>query len=334
MRPVVSVLCTTYNQRAYIEAALDGVLAQRTDFPFELIVRDDASTDGTREIVASCAERHPAVVRAVLEPVNRYRDGVKPVGAALAHARGEYIALCEGDDYWIDPLKLQSQVDILRKRPGVGLVHTDFDDLLRRGGRWRRFPAHHQRSGRDVPSGHVFEALLAGNFVQTCTVCLRTDAARAFFGGTLPLAGYPVGDWPLFLHVAAHHEIAYLPRATAVYRRTPASLMNSGTRARARTIGAYIPMIEDFAALANVDEHVRRSALKPLYRSLFSLSLLAGEPLQMQRAREWLRANDPAYLQPLRRRILPHLFKLSFAGGVLERVQYARSWIDDRMRFR
>jgi hypothetical protein len=110
--------------------------------------------------------------------------------------------------------------------------------------------------------------------------------------------------------------------------------MNSGTRARARTIGAYIPMIEDFAALANVDEHVRRSALKPLYRSLFSLSLLAGEPLQMQRAREWLRANDPAYLQPLRRRILPHLFKLSFAGGVLERVQYARSWIDDRMRFR
>ena len=328
--PVVSVLCTTYNHRDYIGQAIEGVLAQRTDFPIELIVRDDASTDGTREIVDAYARRHPGLIRAVLEPENRYRQGIRPLQAALAHARGEFVAVCEGDDYWTDPSKLQMQVDLLRTHPEVGLVHTDFDDLVRRGQDWVRVPDHRRREGRVIPTGRVFEVLLSGNFIQTCTACLRADAARDFYSSGLPIADYPVGDWPLFLFVAAAHDIAYLQESTAVYRRTPGSMMNSGVASQVRTLMAYVPMIEEFSRYGAAHELNRKDALVPLYRSMYSLSLLAENREAMSSAREWLSRNDRSYLAPFRRRLIPLLFRIPFSGFLFRHAQKMRCWLDDR----
>ncbi len=301
--PVVSVLCTTYNHRDYISQAIEGVLAQRTDFPIELIVRDDASTDGTREVVDAYARRHPGLIRAVLEPENRYRQGIRPLQAVLAHARGEFVAVCEGDDYWTDPSKLQMQVDLLRTHPEVGLVHTDFDDLVLRRGRWHRSPGHRHFGRRDIPTGRVLEALLNGNFVQTCTVCLRADLARAYFASGLPVATYPVGDWPLFLHVAANHHIEFLPRSTAVYRKTPGSLMNSEWPARARMTAAYVPMIEGLCEWAGVSSEVRIAAIGPLRRLLFWYAIELGNAELLDDSIVWLQDNDPEFLRPLHKRL-------------------------------
>ena len=105
--PVVSVCCTTFNHEKFICAAIDGFLMQETDFPFEIIIRDDCSTDKTVSIIESYAERFPNILKPIYEPENQYSKGVRPMPVALKHAVGQYVALCEGDDYWIDSSKLQ-----------------------------------------------------------------------------------------------------------------------------------------------------------------------------------------------------------------------------------
>lgn len=121
--PVVSIICYTYQHGPYIEAALTGFLAQQTDFPFEVIVRDDASTDGTAETVADFAAEYPNVITAILEEQNRYHQtSAFPVVAPLS--RGEFAMTAQGDDYWTDPGKLQVQVDTLRNAPfAAGCFH-------------------------------------------------------------------------------------------------------------------------------------------------------------------------------------------------------------------
>jgi glycosyltransferase involved in cell wall biosynthesis len=119
--PVVSVVCATYNHAPFIRDALDGFLAQETDFPFEVVVRDDASTDGTADIVREYAARYPKVIRAILEPANTFGKGRSPLTEMLRHARGEFIANCEGDDYWTHHRKLAIQVAALRERPASAL---------------------------------------------------------------------------------------------------------------------------------------------------------------------------------------------------------------------
>ena len=123
--PTVSVLCPTYNHRDFISDALDGILGQATPFPFEIVVRDDASTDGTANIVREYAARYPTVIRPIMEPRNTLVTGVGPREAMATAARGRLIALCDGDDYWIDPHKLIQQTTAITKSDIAVASHTD-----------------------------------------------------------------------------------------------------------------------------------------------------------------------------------------------------------------
>jgi glycosyltransferase involved in cell wall biosynthesis len=120
--PVVSVSCATYQHAGFIEDALRGFLGQDTDFPFEILVRDDASTDGTADIVRDYAQRYPNIIRAVLETKNGW-PAVRPSAILRPMVRGEFIAICEGDDYWIASDKIQRQVEQLRHRPDCAVSH-------------------------------------------------------------------------------------------------------------------------------------------------------------------------------------------------------------------
>lgn len=111
--PLVSICCITYNQENYIRDAIEGFLMQRTTFPIEIIIHDDASTDNTAKVVNEFAEKHPDLIVPIYQTINQYSQGIKPwPNFVFPRARGKYIALCEGDDYWTDPLKLQKQVDL------------------------------------------------------------------------------------------------------------------------------------------------------------------------------------------------------------------------------
>lgn len=119
----VSIFCNTYNQEKYIKNALDSFLHQKTSFPFEIIVHDDASTDSTPAIIREYVKNYPHLIKPIFESINQYSQGIKFVKTKMIPlAKGQYIAFCEGDDFWIDENKLQKQYDAITKNPNVSFV--------------------------------------------------------------------------------------------------------------------------------------------------------------------------------------------------------------------
>jgi glycosyltransferase involved in cell wall biosynthesis len=120
-KPLVSICCITYNHAKYVRECLDGFLMQKTTFEYEIIMHDDASTDETQEIINSYCRKHPNLFRTVYQQFNLYAKGIRGIAANYVYplAKGKYIAVCEGDDYWTDPYKLQKQVDFMEDNPDV-----------------------------------------------------------------------------------------------------------------------------------------------------------------------------------------------------------------------
>ena len=121
--PLVSVCVITYNHEKFLRDCLEGIVMQKTTFPIEALVHDDASTDGTADIIREYAQNYPNIFKPVYQTENQHTKGV-PISATFVwpKARGAYLALCEGDDYWIDPQKLQKQVNFLESHPDYYLV--------------------------------------------------------------------------------------------------------------------------------------------------------------------------------------------------------------------
>lgn len=126
-KPLVSICSITYNHAPYIRQCLDGFLMQKTNFPFEIIINDDCSTDGTTEIIKEYAAKYPDLIKPIFHDENQYQKGVRGIFVKFVFpkAQGKYLALCEGDDYWTNPLKLQKQVDWLETHPDCNLVFSN-----------------------------------------------------------------------------------------------------------------------------------------------------------------------------------------------------------------
>lgn len=221
--PLVSVCCTTYQHVQFIRQAIEGFLLQRTSFPIELIIRDDASTDGTAAIVEEYAERYPDLIHPILNEENQYRKGVRPIPDAMAKARGKYIAICEGDDYWTDPLKLQKQVDFMETNPG----HTACFHRAHRlqDGELELFPIPEDIDPMDV---RFDDLLRTYNFVITASVLFRRSV--------LPLPKWfmrvPFGDMAIYAVVGSKGRMAMLPESMAVWRVTGTGAWTSLNKAQ------------------------------------------------------------------------------------------------------
>ncbi|CAC9976597.1 glycosyltransferase family 2 protein [Flavobacterium panici] len=126
--PLVSIICTTFNHESFIGETLNGFLIQKTTFPFEIIVHDDASTDNTESVINDFAVKYPLIIKPILQKENQYSKKEVNIWSdfTFPKAQGKYIALCEGDDYWIDELKLQKQVDFLENNSEYVITWTDF----------------------------------------------------------------------------------------------------------------------------------------------------------------------------------------------------------------
>ena len=123
IKPLVSISCITFNQVNYIKQCLNGFLMQKTNFGYEILIHDDCSNDGTKEIIEDYVEKYPNLIRPIYQTENQYSQGVRGmmVRYNFSRAKGKYIAMCEGDDYWTDPLKLQKQVDVLEANPTIDI---------------------------------------------------------------------------------------------------------------------------------------------------------------------------------------------------------------------
>ena len=211
--PLVSVHCTTYNHEPYIAQALDGFLMQKTNFPFAVIVHDDASTDRTAEIIREYEARFPKIIKPIYETENQYSKHDGSLGRIMAAAcKGKYIAFCEGDDYWIDENKLQMQVDFLEGNPEYGMCYTQAKQFIQKKGVF-------SKTTLGKPVADFNDLLQNGNRIPTLTVMLRKSLHERYREEIHPEdKGWLMGDYPMWLYVAHESKVKFLDSVTSVYR--------------------------------------------------------------------------------------------------------------------
>lgn len=225
MNPLVSVIVTSFNQSATIGQTLDSILSQQYGGPVEIVIGDDCSQDGTKEICLEYARRFPDIFTLRFSDVN---EGVASNFArSVQGAKGTYVAICAADDYWHDKDKLQRQVDFLESHPDYGLVHTDYDKLnVRNGKTTKQFLLS---SGVEVPEGSdLIQLIFSGRVpILTLTVMFR----KQLFVEHIPADDYiryqfPLEDWPTWLILSKHTKIGFLPVSTGTYRYGHESITN------------------------------------------------------------------------------------------------------------
>lgn len=245
--PMVSILCTTYNHISYIRDALEGFLRQDVPFDYEVIVHDDASTDGTDNIIREYAEKYPEIICSILENTNQMSKGVDIWAAMFARCRGKYYAVCEGDDFWIDSNKLRIQVEYMEKHPDCMMtVHNAliFNCETQAFSLYGSLTEEH-----DLSPAEIIVEKKSG--FATASMVFRPEAlypADSFY-----TAG-KIGDWPLRLHVLAQgHKIHYFSRVMSVYRQW--SLGSWGSR----TYRDFVPALKHIWELIDLMQQYNRA---------------------------------------------------------------------------
>lgn len=225
---VVSISCITYNHAPYIRQCLDGFINQQTNFAFEVLIHDDCSTDGTDLIIKDYSEKYPSIFSPIFEEVNQYSTG-KPFGSAVwnfPRARGKYIAICEGDDYWTDPLKLQKEVDILEKDETLMGVFTNSMIVDKQGNiledkRTKFYPGNKQ--GRY----NLHDYFLNAPSYPTATVMFRNVHRQEILQKMKHTQNKYMGDWTLWAILHSYGDFYYLDEVTSAYRINPTSLTHT-----------------------------------------------------------------------------------------------------------
>lgn len=205
----VSVLVMTYNHAKFIRQALESVLMQQVNFDYEILISEDCSTDGTREIVKEYYERFPEKIHLLLSENNLHSNAV--VVRGINAARGDYIALLDGDDYWTNPDKLQKQVDFLDTYHDCSLCFHNAQVVYEDNSQepWNWTPANQKQFS-------TLEDIWLGNFIATCSTMFR----RGLFGKVPDWydSFFPITDWPLHILNAEHGNIGYINEVMGGYR--------------------------------------------------------------------------------------------------------------------
>lgn len=262
---MVTVRCLVYNHEPYIRNALDGFVMQKTNFRFEVIVHDDCSTDHSADIIREYEKKYPDIIKPIYETENQYSKGPlsKMRDKILAETRGKYIALCEGDDYWTDPYKLQKQVDFLESHPEYTLCfHTvaiEENGVITRDDNKGKLP-------RDFSVDEVIQG--GGGFMGTCSLAYRAKGHDHMLNFQ-KVAN--IGDYPLQIRLALEGKVHYIPDKMGVYRFNHPG---SWTARSMASIG-YSFNKEDRVWMTVLDDDTHHKYAKSIHKILF------GENIQM-----------------------------------------------------
>jgi glycosyltransferase involved in cell wall biosynthesis len=231
MKVTVSVIIITYKHESYIKETLEGILMQECDCNVEVIIADDKSPDKTETIVLDLINNH-VNGHWIKYTKHSHNKGMMPNFIwALKKCSGKYIALCEGDDYWIDPLKLQKQVDVLEANRDYGVVHTDANVYFQNTNRLIE-NVNKLNKVNQVQLDNPAEELILGNYrIYTLTALFRSDLIdKVNFEA---FKKFKMGDLPLWLTLTQFTKFYYINEPTAVYRKAEGSASNpSSKRAR------------------------------------------------------------------------------------------------------
>lgn len=238
--PVVSVLCATYNQSCYIRQTIESVLTQRTSIAFELIVNEDASTDGTKNTVREL-ERQDDRIKVIYHTENQFSKGRFPREFLLPAASGRYLAWCEGDDVWTDPLKLEKQVEFLQANEQLAGCYTDYGLIDLNGAAIRS-----RKEPRIRPQFSHLDVLRSG-CPKPLTLMLRRDSVEELIGEIGQFSAVKNGDQLICAYATQKGDIDYLPEVTGAYRVGSGfwSTMENSTQSRT-VIESFLGMVGTF----------------------------------------------------------------------------------------
>lgn len=221
--PFVSICSITYNHAPYIRQCLDGMLMQQTNFAFEIIINDDCSTDGTTEIIREYATKYPDIIKPIFHEENLYQKGQRGFFSKFVFpkAQGKYIALCEGDDYWTDSLKLQKQVNFLETHPDYSLC---FHNAI----------VHYEEGGTNdhifsnIENREYFGTEIYKNWIiPTCSVLFLKEVLYGEkYLALSHMKGIIASDTPLFICCSFWGKIRGLSDIAAIYRKHHEGIMS------------------------------------------------------------------------------------------------------------
>ena len=208
---LVSINCTTFNHAPYIEQCLRGFLMQRTNFEYEVLIHDDASTDDTVRIIKKFQKQYPHIIKPIYQKENQYSKGTQISDTIqIPRAKGKYIAVCEGDDYWTDQFKLQKQVDFLEANPDYALVYSKVKYYDHKNNKFL-----YDWGGCRT----TFEQLLKVNTIATLSVLCRTEIYKEYaLMFRDEKKNWLMGDFPLWLWFSLHGKIKFQDEVVGVYR--------------------------------------------------------------------------------------------------------------------
>ncbi|MUK46091.1 glycosyltransferase [Aliivibrio fischeri] len=211
----ISVVCSAYNHEKYIENAIVSFLMQETTYKYEIIIRDDASNDKTASIIDRYYQKYPKIIHPIYEKENTFKKGIKPLKVLIDKAKGKYIAVCEGDDYWVSKDKLQKQAEYMELNSIVELTFHSTNVLSKN---------EYIKSNNNLINEDCFttEDIINNWFIHTQTMMFRNnfDVNKIYdqFIGVLNM------DWAIQLVLSLKGEVRYLSDIESVYRKHDGSL--------------------------------------------------------------------------------------------------------------
>lgn len=223
-KPLVSICCISYNHEPYIKDALEGFLAQQTSFPFEIVISDDCSKDGTHAIIKEYAQKFHNIIRDISPKQNL--GLFENFTYVQEQAAGKYIALCEGDDFWVDPYKLQKQVDLLEKDPSLIACCTDCINVDKTG----QPIESHKNTSEETDKRYTLRDFFDENpQYPTLTVVYR-NSHKELFPRLRHVKNPFLADWPLWIALLSYGDMLFLNQTTAAYRNNPTSITHTANR--------------------------------------------------------------------------------------------------------
>ena len=254
---LVAVQCLVFNHEPYLRQCLDGFVMQKTNFRFVVIVHDDCSTDGSASIIREYAEKYPNLFHVIIQPQNLYSRGISPtreyINPIIEQLKPKYISLCEGDDYWTDPYKLQKQVDFLESHPEYSMCFSNAKVI---GGTNEEVHMYDSLQDRDYQAIDILKKWT----IPTCTILYRRGVRL------VPNKSIVFGDIYLFLQLAQQGKVRCQNEEMACYRRHPGSASSIKSNEEMlklymRFVKQYEYMAKFFAAINEVSEECRNVAI-------------------------------------------------------------------------
>ena len=237
-RPLVSIVCHTFNHVNYITSALDGFLMQETDFPFEIILHDDASTDGTREIVESYARKYPNIIVPIIQNENKYSKGIDILSITLPKSRGDYISFCEGDDFWICSNKISYQYYEMEKNKEAYICfHSGLE--LNEDSKEKKIISQYANDICFIPSKKII--IDRGGSMPTASIFFKNESIDEML---MSYQFAPIGDFFIQSYMALKGKVLFLPETMCVYRRNAAGSWTSSQVDKDKQIEYYKKMIK------------------------------------------------------------------------------------------